>query len=173
MKHYSGLPFKSGLLPDQCLPMVVCNVEYQECQLISLIGRGLIEKYRSCSHLAEIIYIGFFITIISLFSFLPLIIKKIQIPTNAAGLIEYRCHPFWSQKYCPSHEHDNTARCCSCERLEVINHSGSEYISFVPIQIDLLIFLLPLEVLEREIPLSRRWQALMLRVHGICYHGYW
>ncbi|KAF9674677.1 hypothetical protein SADUNF_Sadunf10G0151800 [Salix dunnii] len=41
-----------------------------------------------------------------------------SIPTNAAGLIEYRCHPFWSQKYCPSHEHDNTARCCSCERLE-------------------------------------------------------
>lgn len=43
------------------------------------------------------------------------------IPTNAAGLIEYRCHPFWSQKYCPSHEHDNTARCCSCERLESWN----------------------------------------------------
>nr|GMC98297.1 protein DA1-related 2-like isoform X1 [Ipomoea batatas] len=41
-----------------------------------------------------------------------------QIPTNGAGLIEYRCHPFWSQKYCPSHEHDVTARCCSCERLE-------------------------------------------------------
>ncbi|KAF7816388.1 protein DA1-related 2 isoform X2 [Senna tora] len=40
------------------------------------------------------------------------------IPINAAGLIEYRCHPFWSQKYCPSHEYDNTARCCSCERLE-------------------------------------------------------
>uniref|UniRef100_A0A2C9VKP4 LIM zinc-binding domain-containing protein n=1 Tax=Manihot esculenta TaxID=3983 RepID=A0A2C9VKP4_MANES len=40
------------------------------------------------------------------------------IPTNEVGLIEYRCHPFWSQKYCPSHEHDNTARCCSCERLE-------------------------------------------------------
>ncbi|KMT18412.1 hypothetical protein BVRB_2g025600 isoform A [Beta vulgaris subsp. vulgaris] len=43
------------------------------------------------------------------------------IPTNAAGLIEYRCHPFWSQKYCPSHEHDQTARCCSCERLESWN----------------------------------------------------
>ncbi|KAF5453611.1 hypothetical protein F2P56_028504 [Juglans regia] len=43
------------------------------------------------------------------------------IPTNAAGLIEYRCHPFWSQKYCPSHEYDNTARCCSCERLESWN----------------------------------------------------
>ncbi|XP_010554634.1 PREDICTED: protein DA1-related 2-like isoform X2 [Tarenaya hassleriana] len=40
------------------------------------------------------------------------------IPTNDAGLIEYRCHPFWNQKYCPSHEYDNTARCCSCERLE-------------------------------------------------------
>ncbi|XP_025014035.1 protein DA1-related 2 isoform X1 [Ricinus communis] len=43
------------------------------------------------------------------------------IPTNDAGLIEYRCHPFWSQKYCPSHEHDSTARCCSCERLESWN----------------------------------------------------
>ncbi|XP_059666324.1 protein DA1-related 2-like isoform X1 [Cornus florida] len=48
------------------------------------------------------------------------------IPTNEAGLIEYRCHPFWSQKYCPSHEHDNTARCCSCERLESWN---ARYIS--------------------------------------------
>ncbi|CAM8962141.1 unnamed protein product [Rhodiola kirilowii] len=48
------------------------------------------------------------------------------IPTNGAGLIEYRCHPFWSQKYCPSHEHDNTARCCSCERLESRN---ARYIS--------------------------------------------
>ncbi|GAB4831850.1 Protein DA1- 2 [Ancistrocladus abbreviatus] len=48
------------------------------------------------------------------------------IPTNAAGLIEYRCHPFWTQKYCPSHEHDSTARCCSCERLE---SSNAKYIS--------------------------------------------
>ncbi|KAB1217809.1 Protein DA1-related 2 [Morella rubra] len=48
-------------------------------------------------------------------------ITEHEIPTNAAGLIEYRCHPFWSQKYCPSHEHDTTARCCSCERLESWN----------------------------------------------------
>uniref|UniRef100_A0A7C9ENY7 LIM zinc-binding domain-containing protein n=1 Tax=Opuntia streptacantha TaxID=393608 RepID=A0A7C9ENY7_OPUST len=40
------------------------------------------------------------------------------IPTNPAGLIEYRAHPFWMQKYCPSHEHDMTPRCCSCERME-------------------------------------------------------
>ncbi|XP_071696262.1 protein DA1-related 1-like [Rutidosis leptorrhynchoides] len=40
------------------------------------------------------------------------------IPTNGAGLIEYRAHPFWLQKYCPSHEHDGTPRCCSCERME-------------------------------------------------------
>ncbi|XP_024975614.1 protein DA1-related 1-like isoform X2 [Cynara cardunculus var. scolymus] len=40
------------------------------------------------------------------------------IPTNTAGLIEYRAHPFWLQKYCPSHEHDGTPRCCSCERME-------------------------------------------------------
>ncbi|XWS29333.1 hypothetical protein CRYUN_Cryun24cG0020200 [Craigia yunnanensis] len=41
------------------------------------------------------------------------------IPTNPAGLIEYRAHPYWMQKYCPSHERDGTPRCCSCERMEV------------------------------------------------------
>ncbi|KAL3031951.1 hypothetical protein AAZX31_02G057100 [Glycine max] len=41
------------------------------------------------------------------------------IPPNSAGLIEYRAHPFWLQKYCPSHERDGTPRCCSCQRLEV------------------------------------------------------
>uniref|UniRef100_A0A0E0RJJ4 LIM zinc-binding domain-containing protein n=2 Tax=Oryza rufipogon TaxID=4529 RepID=A0A0E0RJJ4_ORYRU len=40
------------------------------------------------------------------------------IPTNRNGLIEYRAHPFWMQKYCPSHEDDGTPRCCSCERME-------------------------------------------------------
>ncbi|XP_031479925.1 protein DA1-related 1-like isoform X1 [Nymphaea colorata] len=40
------------------------------------------------------------------------------IPTNRAGLIEFRAHPFWGQKYCPSHELDDTPRCCSCERME-------------------------------------------------------
>ncbi|XWS33712.1 hypothetical protein CRYUN_Cryun22dG0106900 [Craigia yunnanensis] len=40
------------------------------------------------------------------------------IPTNPAGLIEYRAHPYWMQKYCPSHERDGTPRCCSCERVE-------------------------------------------------------
>ncbi|XP_076903817.1 protein DA1-related 2-like [Bidens hawaiensis] len=43
------------------------------------------------------------------------------LPTNGAGLIEYQFHPFWPQKYCSVHEHDNTARCCSCERLEFVN----------------------------------------------------
>uniref|UniRef100_A0A0E0L8M7 LIM zinc-binding domain-containing protein n=1 Tax=Oryza punctata TaxID=4537 RepID=A0A0E0L8M7_ORYPU len=42
----------------------------------------------------------------------------VQIPTNMNGLIEYRAHPFWLQKYCPSHEVDGTPRCCSCERME-------------------------------------------------------
>ncbi|GLT39103.1 hypothetical protein SLA2020_133100 [Shorea laevis] len=40
------------------------------------------------------------------------------IPKNSDGRIEYRAHPFWEQKYCPSHEHDGTPRCCSCERME-------------------------------------------------------
>jgi hypothetical protein len=43
----------------------------------------------------------------------------LQIATNRAGLIEYRAHPFWGQKYCPSHELDRTPRCCSCEKMEV------------------------------------------------------
>ncbi|MBA0717309.1 hypothetical protein Golax_005142 [Gossypium laxum] len=43
------------------------------------------------------------------------------IPTNPAGLIEYRAHPYWMQKYCPSHEHDGTPRCCSCERMEPVD----------------------------------------------------
>nr|GMD91492.1 protein DA1-related 1-like isoform X1 [Ipomoea batatas] len=45
-------------------------------------------------------------------------ISDYEIPTNASGLIEYRAHPFWSQKYCPFHERDGTPRCCSCERME-------------------------------------------------------
>ncbi|KAH8932148.1 hypothetical protein BDL97_19G058000 [Sphagnum fallax] len=40
------------------------------------------------------------------------------IPTNAAGMIEFRSHPFWNQKYCPKHEQDGTARCASCDRLQ-------------------------------------------------------
>lgn len=48
------------------------------------------------------------------------------IPTNSAGLIEYRAHPFWMQKYCPSHERDGTPRCCCCERMEA---RGTNYLS--------------------------------------------
>ncbi|KAL8166051.1 hypothetical protein V2J09_007550 [Rumex salicifolius] len=48
------------------------------------------------------------------------------IPTNVAGLIEYRAHPFWDQKYCPAHEVDGTPRCCSCERMEP---QGTGYVS--------------------------------------------
>ncbi|KAL5547257.1 hypothetical protein UlMin_006944 [Ulmus minor] len=43
----------------------------------------------------------------------------LSIPTNHAGLIEYRGHPFWIQKYCPFHEHCGTPRCCSSERIEL------------------------------------------------------
>ncbi|XP_042475694.1 protein DA1-related 2-like isoform X2 [Macadamia integrifolia] len=54
------------------------------------------------------------------------LITENEIPTNGNGLIEYKSHPFWCQKYCPSHEYDNTVRCCSCERLESWN---AQYIS--------------------------------------------
>ncbi|XP_051179392.1 protein DA1-related 1 isoform X2 [Lolium perenne] len=43
---------------------------------------------------------------------------KTFIRTNKKGFIEYRAHPFWMQKYCPSHDNDGTPRCCSCERME-------------------------------------------------------
>ncbi|XP_047163465.1 protein DA1-related 1-like [Vigna umbellata] len=43
------------------------------------------------------------------------------IPPNSGGLIEYRAHPFWLQKYCPSHERDGTPRCCSCQRMESVD----------------------------------------------------
>lgn len=46
------------------------------------------------------------------------------IPMNAQGLIEYRSHPFWNQKYCPRHERDGTPRCCSCDRIET---AGVQY----------------------------------------------
>eukprot|EP00262_Sarcandra_glabra_P011782 TRINITY_DN2901_c0_g1_i2.p1 TRINITY_DN2901_c0_g1~~TRINITY_DN2901_c0_g1_i2.p1 ORF type:complete len:491 (-),score=55.62 TRINITY_DN2901_c0_g1_i2:222-1694(-) len=48
------------------------------------------------------------------------------IPTNVAGMIEYKAHPFWHQKYCPSHEFDGTPRCCSCERME---QRDTQYVS--------------------------------------------
>ncbi|KAK4794626.1 hypothetical protein SAY86_012620 [Trapa natans] len=40
------------------------------------------------------------------------------IPANLRGQIQIMIHPFWLQKYCSSHEHDGTPRCCSCERME-------------------------------------------------------
>ncbi|KAG2724704.1 hypothetical protein I3760_01G029600 [Carya illinoinensis] len=40
------------------------------------------------------------------------------IPASSKGRIPYMEHPFWKNKYCPSHEHDGTPRCCSCERME-------------------------------------------------------
>ncbi|GFQ07797.1 protein da1-related 1 [Phtheirospermum japonicum] len=42
------------------------------------------------------------------------------IPSNGAGLILFKEHPFWPKKYCPSHWYDGTPRCCSCDRMEDI-----------------------------------------------------
>ncbi|CAJ1929919.1 unnamed protein product [Sphenostylis stenocarpa] len=50
------------------------------------------------------------------------------IPTNSSGLIEYRAHPFWLQKYCPSHELDGTPRCCSCERMEELTDGSVPFL---------------------------------------------
>lgn len=46
---------------------------------------------------------------------------SVQVPINElTGMIEWRCHPFWGTKYCPAHEVDQTARCSSCERMQVM-----------------------------------------------------
>jgi len=58
-------------------------------------------------------------------------VSSFQIPTNMNGLIEYRAHPFWLQKYCPSHEVDGTPRCCSCERMEVCPVSTFFFLNLV------------------------------------------
>ncbi|KAG0578826.1 hypothetical protein KC19_4G051900 [Ceratodon purpureus] len=44
-----------------------------------------------------------------------------HIPQNARGQIEYRSHPFWSQRYCPKHETDGSRCCCSCDRIEPVD----------------------------------------------------
>ncbi|KAG2314972.1 hypothetical protein Bca52824_018094 [Brassica carinata] len=39
--------------------------------------------------------------------------------------IKYHKHPYWEEKYCPSHDGDGTAKCCSCERLQAF---GTDYL---------------------------------------------
>ena len=63
-----------------------------------------------------------------MYNIIEWLILLFQILPNSTGLIEYRAHPFWMQKYCPSHERDGTPRCCSCERMEV-SHISSQNIS--------------------------------------------
>ncbi|KAM0042264.1 putative transcription factor interactor and regulator LIM family [Helianthus debilis subsp. tardiflorus] len=78
----------------------------------------------------------------------------LQIPTNAAGLIEYRAHPFWAQKYCPSHEHDGTPRCCSCERMECLDSSVMDTSECQPLYYDIQAFYESLNMrVEQKIPL--------------------
>ncbi|XP_019095369.1 PREDICTED: protein DA1-related 3-like isoform X1 [Camelina sativa] len=38
---------------------------------------------------------------------------------------EFHAHPFWKEIYCPGHDDDGTAKCCSCERLESY---GTKYV---------------------------------------------
>ncbi|XP_010420518.1 PREDICTED: protein DA1-related 4 [Camelina sativa] len=49
---------------------------------------------------------------------------KEKIPQTGEG-ITYVEHPFWREKYCPSHDIDKTSKCSSCERLK---HCGTQYV---------------------------------------------
>ncbi|KAG6663261.1 hypothetical protein I3843_02G009500 [Carya illinoinensis] len=86
---------------------------------------------------------------------------KNYIPTNSAGLIEYRAHPFWLQKYCPSHERDRTPRCCSCERMEP---TDTRYLSLDDGR------KLCLECLDSAIMDTHECQPLYLEIQGF-YEG--
>ncbi|KAL2985377.1 hypothetical protein AAZX31_12G148600 [Glycine max] len=79
-----------------------CNAEISHGRFLSCMG-GYWHPECFCCHACK----------------LP--ITDYEIPPNSAGLIEYRAHPFWLQKYCPSHERDGTPRCCSCQRLESVD----------------------------------------------------
>ncbi|XP_042006657.1 protein DA1-related 1-like isoform X1 [Salvia splendens] len=83
------------------------------------------------------------------------VVCKNFIPLNAVGLIEYRAHPFWKQKYCPSHEHDGTPRCCSCERMEC-----SQYIYLILDDVRKLC----LECLDSSIMDTHECQPLYLEI---------
>ncbi|EOA13569.1 hypothetical protein CARUB_v10026631mg [Capsella rubella] len=48
-----------------------------------------------------------------------------KIPSTEEG-IKYNEHQFWQDKYCPCHDDDGTAKCCSCERLE--ESFGTKYV---------------------------------------------
>ena len=48
-----------------------------------------------------------------------LLLLFFQIPSTDKGIV-FSEHPFWKEKYCPCHDSDGTAKCCSCERLEVL-----------------------------------------------------
>ncbi|CAI5957139.1 unnamed protein product [Closterium sp. NIES-65] len=37
---------------------------------------------------------------------------------NPAGMINFRSHPFWGDKWCPAHMTDSTPSCTSCSRLQ-------------------------------------------------------
>nr|AAB87132.1 hypothetical protein [Arabidopsis thaliana] len=106
-------PFHGGLNPSSFIPPYEPSYQYRRRQRIcggcnSDIGSG---NYLGCMG-------TFFHPECFRCHSCGYAITEHEIPTNDAGLIEYRCHPFWNQKYCPSHEYDKTARCCSCERLE-------------------------------------------------------
>ncbi|MQM16793.1 hypothetical protein Taro_049751 [Colocasia esculenta] len=96
----------------QCFRCYACGHEIRETEF-SLSGRHPYHKscYKELHHpKCDVCH-----------NFVRITLPYFMIPTNVAGLIEYRAHPFWCQKYCPSHEHDNTPRCCSCERMESRN----------------------------------------------------
>lgn len=110
-------------------------------------------------------------------SFVKTHLILLQIPTNTAGLIEYRAHPFWAQKYCPKHEHDRTSRCCSCERMEVISIAWTTFFMCVCVREVfsglMFFFLLSYVATRHKICCPWWWPQPLPRVSGFCNNGYW
>ncbi|CAI5998422.1 unnamed protein product [Closterium sp. NIES-65] len=57
---------------------------------------------------------------------------------NPAGMINFRSHPFWGDKWCPAHMTDSTPSCTSCSRLQAVFESTQNCIPS-----SLLLVLLP------------------------------
>ncbi|CAN6484943.1 unnamed protein product [Victoria cruziana] len=106
--HHRFLSCMGALWHPECFRCYYCNQPIYEMEF-SMSGNYPYHKscYQECHH--------------------PKCdVCKRFIPVNRVGMVEFRAHPFWGQKYCPSHESDNIPRCCSCEHMEPCN---AEYIS--------------------------------------------
>ena len=50
-----------------------------------------------------------------------------QIGVKENNMIEFKTVAYWNEKFCPSHDSDNTPHCTSCARLQVPVYAVTMY----------------------------------------------